>query len=87
MSCLDYPSFTTTIAELSGLGIAGADPDSRLSRDLEFDSLALIQLIAHIEDLARATEVGDLPMLVTLGDAYGYYVELQAASTSRIGAR
>jgi acyl carrier protein len=50
-------------------------PDALLADDLGLDSIHVLELILVIESLAGGDDPpGEYPTLVTLADAYGYYI-------------
>ena len=71
-SRLSLDGFCVLVAEMFGLSPQGVRPDSRLGEDLGIDSLGLVELNSHIDDLVG--EVEDDPFLdvLTVRDAYLY---------------
>lgn len=47
---------------------------ARLAEDLDFDSLAIYELIVLMEELGADVPEALIPSLVTLGDVYDHYV-------------
>jgi acyl carrier protein len=68
----------------------GFTDDLRLDADLDFDSLAMFDLVLFIEELAGVASEDqgqmDYPMLNTLGDAHAYWEALNTHVGSMAGS-
>ena len=74
---LPYDIFVARIFEQLGLETAASrKPHDKLFADVGLDSLELFEMIMHIEAIVDREPCGDPPELVTLQDAYNYYLAL-----------
>jgi RimJ/RimL family protein N-acetyltransferase len=72
----EFTRFAAELAALLDTSPAGWEPDTRLSEDLHWDSLTLIEVAAHLDDRGAHLPEELLSELRTLGDVHHYLESL-----------
>ena len=81
---MDFESFARMLLEQLevGEGRMSITPRTGLFDDLELDSFQAFELVILIETAAGLDRAStDLPIILTMGDAYNYYQQSTALST------
>jgi len=81
---MSFEAFWARAGDATGVSPAGIEPKSRLTADLDLDSLHMVELIVFLEE-ATGCEVPEdlLPALITADDVYAHYVTRTTNTGSR----
>jgi acyl carrier protein len=72
---MSFESFWARAGDAIGVSPEGIEPATRLSSDLELDSLHVVELIVFLEEEMGCDVLEDLvPVLITADDVYSHYV-------------
>lgn len=79
-----YPTVLSALADLIGEATrhdaAEVVPDALLERDLDLDSLALLEIVIRAEDRFGIVLPDEVPRLVTVGDVVTHIAEVLEAA-------
>jgi len=68
-----FQEFQALLADLLQLDEAQVTPDAHFVTDLGVDSLRMVHLLFHLEDLGIDLSLSSALQIQTVEDAYGYY--------------
>ena len=72
---MSFAAFWACAGDAIGVSTAGIEPPTRLSADLDLDSLHVVELIVFLEEEMGCDVPEDLvPVLITADDVYAHYV-------------
>jgi len=72
---ISFEAFWARAGDAIGVSPAGLEPTTRLSADLDLDSLHMVELIVFLEENMDCDVPEDLiPALITADDVYTHYV-------------